>query len=555
MTGGIGVGKTHLVQWEVREICNELGLMVYPWHPGSGSDLKAKFNEFVSIELPRMPRPIVLLPDADLGPDDLPDALSASGAQVVIVSRDPGRWRHRAAVVEVGAFARAESIAFLTRHQASLTPQDAAQVAEHLSDLPLALAQAVSHIRSDDTAESFLRRLRSQARVVFGTGGTDWYQSTLAVEIRRAMDSLPATGPPSPFDVLGALALMDGGPYPLSALGRGLRRSSWRSAGTWLPTDRQVPPHRLTMAFRALGQHGLARVGADEVQLDWLTAQVVRCLLESSERCSAGLLAESMLLGTVSAGRGLAEWEDWPSWELSARPLMSIDPEHVTSLQGRYALLAAVHYTLEQGRADEARGRLLQLKSVWHRAGDTSREGLARTCDLLARAGLELGYVKDAREHAETAFRESRSVHGIGHPDTIASALTWAMAAERVDWLPELKALADGVPDHRLALRIDSAMARFELRSSHGPRPVAALQRIVQEQIDILGEEHPDTLSSRHLLACAYAESGQANAAVDEFARVLRGRISTLGIGHPRTEETRAALRCPRESLPPQTTD
>ncbi|MFC8448382.1 hypothetical protein [Kitasatospora sp. NPDC057223] len=556
VTGGIGVGKTHLVQWDVRASSSDLGRTSCPWTPGPIGELSSKLAEFVALELPRLPRPIVLLPDVDLSPDDLPDTLAASGIQLVIVSRNPDRWRRLATVVEVGAFTRAESVAFLTRHPTGLTDEDAARVAEQLGDLPLALAHAVLWIRPGVTVESFLDRVRSHAQVIFESERPDGRQSTLASEVRQAMNALPGAHQPFLRDVLGALALLDGGPFPLTGLGSRPCRSSWRSAVTSLPDDRQVPLHRLTMAFRTLGRQKLVRLSADEVHLDWLTAQLVRSLLSPAERERAALLAESMLLGTVPISQGISQWEDWPSWAASSRPLLSVDPRYFTSLQGRFALLAAAHFTLDQGRPDEAHTRLLQLLSAWRRVGNVPWEVRVRTLDLLAQAGFRVGRVELARRHSRTAFRIRSAVQGFRHSDTIVSGVNWAVTAGRSDRLPELRTLAEAVPDRRLALRIDSLVAQFQLRSGHGTRPVADLERIVETQTDIVGLRHPDTLFSRYLLAHAYAENGQAIAASGEFEQVLMGQITTLSIGHPDTEATRAALqRHCRESLPPLIVD
>ncbi|MFI0813192.1 tetratricopeptide repeat protein [Streptomyces echinatus] len=55
----------------------------------------------------------------------------------------------------------------------------------------------------------------------------------------------------------------------------------------------------------------------------------------------------------------------------------------------------------------------------------------------------------------------------------------------------------------------------------------------------VLGEDHPDTLTTRHNLACFRGEAGDAAGAADAFAKLLADRARVLGEDHPDTIATR----------------
>ena len=57
-----------------------------------------------------------------------------------------------------------------------------------------------------------------------------------------------------------------------------------------------------------------------------------------------------------------------------------------------------------------------------------------------------------------------------------------------------------------------------------------------------LDPEHPDTLTSRHNLADAYADAGRTSEAIDLFEAVLATRERVLGPDHPDSLSSRHNL-------------
>ena len=78
-------------------------------------------------------------------PADLAGMLPGGGGHVLITSRNR-QWGRIAAQLDLEEFTRAESVAFVGKRSGRDEPEAAAELAEELGDLPLALAQAAAYI-------------------------------------------------------------------------------------------------------------------------------------------------------------------------------------------------------------------------------------------------------------------------------------------------------------------------------------------------------------------------------------------------------------------------
>jgi len=65
---------------------------------------------------------------------------------------------------------------------------------------------------------------------------------------------------------------------------------------------------------------------------------------------------------------------------------------------------------------------------------------------------------------------------------------------------------------------------------------------VLEERRRVLGDDHPDTLTSRDTLAMLTARSGRRAEARDLYRQVLADRSRVLGPDHPDTRVTRAEL-------------
>ena len=67
-------------------------------------------------------------------------------------------------------------------------------------------------------------------------------------------------------------------------------------------------------------------------------------------------------------------------------------------------------------------------------------------------------------------------------------------------------------------------------------------ENLVPDRIRVLGEDHPDTLTTRHNLAYCYQEAGRTDEAIDLYENLVPDRIRVLGEDHPDTLITRNQL-------------
>lgn len=70
-------------------------------------------------------------------------------------------------------------------------------------------------------------------------------------------------------------------------------------------------------------------------------------------------------------------------------------------------------------------------------------------------------------------------------------------------------------------------------------------RRLHQEKI--LGDDHPDTLTSRKNLAYADRRKGDTACAIPLYERALADSVRTLGPDHPETQMVRHNLAAARE--------
>ena len=79
------------------------------------------------------------------------------------------------------------------------------------------------------------------------------------------------------------------------------------------------------------------------------------------------------------------------------------------------------------------------------------------------------------------------------------------------------------------------AIARSYLSAGHFSDAIRVHEQLVADSIVILGEDHPDILTSRHNLAYVYQQAGRLTKAITLYEQVLTDSIRILGEDHPNT--------------------
>ncbi|MFI6947510.1 FxSxx-COOH system tetratricopeptide repeat protein [Streptomyces sp. NPDC050422] len=140
----VSADRRALYRQQLAELAPELGL---PTGAEYGERLRA-----VRDSLRRgdpYSRWLLILDGAD-EPDQIRDLVPTGPGHVLITSRNPEWSEHNSALVEVGVFARDESVAFIRRRAPRLTHAEADRLAGALEDLPLLLDQTAGWLNESD---------------------------------------------------------------------------------------------------------------------------------------------------------------------------------------------------------------------------------------------------------------------------------------------------------------------------------------------------------------------------------------------------------------------
>jgi len=195
---------------------------------------------------------------------------------------------------------------------------------------------------------------------------------------------------------------------------------------------------------------------------------------------------------------------------------------------------------------------------------------LVRAAVDLRRVGIDRVEPARLERLAPNYVRARTSVHR----ETVDDALTWALGP--LESLPGLLEWAEPDGDHVRAgdfmldhlpdtglpgpvwddIVSDPPASGPELNAvavsalNRGRPQVAAtlFEKTLADQEHLLGPNHPDTLSSRNNLACAYESAGNLERAIPLFEQTLADRLRVLGPEHPDTLGSRNNLAGAYES-------
>ncbi|MFE5594204.1 tetratricopeptide repeat protein [Streptomyces sp. NPDC056549] len=118
--------------------------------------------------------------------------------------------------------------------------------------------------------------------------------------------------------------------------------------------------------------------------------------------------------------------------------------------------------------------------------------------------------------------------------------------------LPHIDALADHTTedtDTDTTAHILTETAGFLDNQGQLIRATSHLRRALTDRLRVLGEDHPDTLSSRNNLAYAYAAAGDLERAIPLHNQTLADRARVLGKDHPDTLTSRNNLASAYEEV------
>ncbi|MFE9617842.1 tetratricopeptide repeat protein, partial [Streptomyces sp. NPDC006384] len=143
--------------------------------------------------------------------------------------------------------------------------------------------------------------------------------------------------------------------------------------------------------------------------------------------------------------------------------------------------------------------------------------------------------IEQARQHA------TGRLHTV-LPRDWNNPANWPLWRELLPHVDALARHADTDTDTHTTARLLSYAGGFLKDQGTLRRAITYLDRAHTTCLRVLGEDHPDTLTSRNNLAEAYRAAGDLARAIPLFERTLRVRVRVLGEDHPDTLTSRNNL-------------
>ncbi|PPK66236.1 tetratricopeptide repeat protein [Actinokineospora auranticolor] len=434
------------------------------------------------------------------------------GRVLVTTRRRDAALARVGSMVEVGLFTPAESAAYL-RAVLARRPglaEGAAELAEALGHLPLALSQAAAYAADRNiSCVEYLARFRARRLVTVLPAPDalpDEHQATVDVTWSlsiEAADKVDPAGLAAPL--MRLCAVLDPNGIPLSVL-------------TADPVVALLTELTGEVVDAEQARDGLACLYLlNLITLDTRTphpevrthALVQRATREHTPEQEMSRLAHTAADALMAA---------WPEIER--------DTTHAAVLR---ANALALHTTGHH---------------LWH---PNPHEVLFLAGNSLGLAGQAVG----AREYFTRLRTTATHFHGSDHPGTLATRHNLACwLGEAGDPAGAVTSFVDVVNDHMRVLgpdHPDTLTARHNLAYWRGQAgdPVgaaAATADLLVDRVRVLGPDHPDTLTARHNLARWRGEAGDPVGAAAATADLLVDRVRVLGPDHPDTLATRHNL-------------
>ncbi|MGH4008962.1 MAG: FxSxx-COOH system tetratricopeptide repeat protein [Pseudonocardiaceae bacterium] len=483
----------------------------------------------------------LLIYDNAENPQLLAPFLPGGGGQVLITSRNP-RWHELATAVPVDLFDPHESVTLLVHRVPRLSTPEAAQIAEAVDNLPLAVAQAAAYLHeTGPLADEYLGLLHTRAAELLADDAPTGYSVSLAASWHVAFDRL-AADEPAALELLALCAHLAPEPIPF----------------TLFTAHTEALPGRLgtvvgdPLAFahltRVLRTRSLARLETNSAQLHRLVQAILR------NRSASEAAEPDMAVAAVTLLRAAVPpdpWHNpgtWPQWRrLLPHVLTATDASRALDHAGddvAWLLIQAATYLQRRGEPAVSLPlfeRALELRRgmLGEQHPDTLTS--ARRLALNLRA---LGQYELARRLNEDTLARSRRMLGEDHPDTLTSANNLALDLWALRQYEAARRLVQDILARRRRVlgeeHPDTLTSTSNLAANlRGLGQYEAARRLDEDVLTrrrgMLGEEHPDTLMSARNLASNLRRSGQYEAArrLDEDTLARQRRV--LGEDHPDT--------------------
>lgn len=339
-------------------------------------------------------------------PEDLKDVYPDGPGDVLITSRNH-RWESVVETVPVDVFTRAESTDFLAKRvPRGINKSDAAQLAEELGDLPLALEQAGAlQAETGMPVEEYLRLLREHAAEIMAEGNPPEYPLSMTAAWKLSVSTLKRHLPQA-MELLRCCAFLGPEPIPRDLFRRGTQATDTRVS------DLLANPILLARAIRELGRFALVRIDGRTIQVHRLIQALLRGELDPDEQAS--YRHEVHLILAAGAPKDPDDNSLWPRFaELVAHvasPFTELAGCHNPDV--REFALNMVRYLSQSGDQGSSRFFAERFIEQWTKDSGPDDPAVLAAQRHLANALRQLGQYSTAYDLDEVTLGRARKVLG-----------------------------------------------------------------------------------------------------------------------------------------------
>ena len=470
------------------------------------------------------------------------------GGHVVITSR-ASDWGGVAHSLTVRAWEREEAVAFILKRLGRSEAEGAAELAEALGDLPLALEQAVAYVQASGLSiGAYLELFRTRRRELWDEEEPPiGYPDTVATTWSLAMDRV-AVEAEIGRDILTFCAFM---------APDGIPRSFLAVLPEHLPGERGALFQDALMrnkGIRALSQHSLIEATPERLSVHRLVQAVTRDRLSKEEGRAWTEAAVAVVDGAWP--EGTFDVTAWPTCE-RLMPHSSTCMQHAATFE--VTSVATLGLANRMGFYLEGRAAYAEAEPLYRQALEGCEEvfgpkdpNTLRLVNNLASLLKSKGDLAAAEPLYRRVLRERDRALGPDHPDTLNSMNNLAALLQAKGDLPEAEALYGQALEeykrvlglkHRYTLRAMSNLATLLLSKGDLEAAEPLCQHALEGRERLLGPKHPATLNSVYALARLLHNKGDLAAAEPLYRRALEGLEQALGKEHPITRTVRGSLQ------------
>jgi len=482
----------------------------------------------------------LLVFDNAQNPDDLAGMLPGGGGHVLITSRNRV-WGGIATQVDLGEFSRPESVKFLRERSKSDEPEAAAELADELGDLPLALAQAAAYVDTRSmTIHTYLESYRDPVLAHrlrdIGLNSAEYPASvarTWLLSIRQLSDERRAA-----VELLQLCAFLDPDDIDLDLFSAG-------SAETGDVLSRVLGDRReREETVGALAATSLVTVPAENhLRVHRLVQAVTRDQLDDDQ--AAEWAKRALNLVTAISPPDPADYRSWPVYAKLA-PHIEAVAGHASSYpfleEGIILLRKLGVYLSESGQVRAARTIFERCLRISMAAYGPEHPEVGRAHGNLGEVQFQQGERANARASIERALAIFLEAYGPGHLE-VARALgnlsiiqrdLWELENARVNLkraLEIFQAVSD--PDHRDLTHTFVNLGVVQLRLGELRDARASFERALTISEAADRPDHPEAARALIGLGGVQMRQGELEHARTSLERALTISEKVYGADNP----------------------